>query len=165
LAMLGNAGYAQAVLEMSEVQTAARTLGVEVAPLEIRRAEDIAAAFEALKAQGKVQADALYVAGDALVNVNRTRIITLALGARLPTIFNTRDFVQAGGLMSYGPSFPGQFRRAAELIDKIMRGTKPGDIPVEQPTKFDLIINLTTAKVLGLEVPPLLLARVDEAIE
>ena len=100
----------EAVLEMGEVQAAARTLGLEVAPLEIRRAEDIAPAFEALKAQ----ADALYVVGDALIAANRTRIITFALGARLPTIFSTRDFVQAGGLMSYGPNFPDLFRRAAE---------------------------------------------------
>ena len=137
----------EAVLEMGEVQAAARTLGLEVAPLEIRRAEDIAPAFEALKAQ----ADALYVVADALVAANRTRIITFALGARLPTIFNTRDYVQAGGLMSYGPNFPDLFRRAAELVDKILRGTKPGDIPVEQPTKFELVINLKTAKALGLE--------------
>ena len=125
--------FPAAVLEMGDVQAAARTLGLEVAPLEIRRAEDIAPAFEALKAQ----ADALYVVADALVAANRTRIITLALGARLPTIFNNRDFVQAGALMSYGPNFPALFRRAAEFVDKILRGTKPGDIPVEQPTKFD----------------------------
>ena len=151
---MGNVGNPQAVLEMGEAQAAARTLGLEVAPLEIRRAEDIAPAFEALKAQ----ADALYVVGDALIAANRTRIITLALGARLPTIFNTRDHVQAGGLMSYGPNYPDQFRRTAELVDKILRGTKPGDIPVEQPTKFDLVINLTTAKALGLIVPPAFLA-------
>ena len=152
---------AQAVLEMGEVQAAARTLGLEVAPLEIRRAEDIAPAFEALK----VQADALYVVGDALIAANRTRIITLALGARLPTIFNTRDFVQAGGLMSYGPNYSDQFRRTAELVDKILRGAKPGDIPVEQPTKFELVINLTTAKALGLKIPEAFLLRADEVIE
>jgi putative ABC transport system substrate-binding protein len=151
----------QPVLEMGEVQAAARTLGIEVAPLAIHRAEDIAPAFEALKAH----ADALYVVNDALVNTNRTRIITLALGARLPTIFNTRDHVQAGGLMSYGPSYLAQFRHAAEYVDKILRGTKAGDLPVEQPTKFDLVINLTTAKALGLEVSPAFLARADEVIE
>ena len=151
----------QAVLVLGEVQAAARTLGLEVAPLEIRRAEDIAPAFEALK----VQVDALYVVGDALTAANRTRIITLALGARLPTIFNTRDYVQAGGLMSYGPNYSDQFRRAAELVDKILRGTKPGDLPVEQPTKFDLAINLTTAKVLGLAIPAGVLAIADEVIE
>src|SRR5262249_15534031 len=110
-------------------------------------------------------ADALYVVNTALVNVNRTRIITLALGARLPTIFTNRDFVQAGGLMSYGPNNSALFRRAAELVDKILRGTKPGDIPVEQPTRFDLVINLTTAQVLGLPLPLTLRALADEVIE
>jgi ABC-type uncharacterized transport system substrate-binding protein len=153
LAIMGNVGFPQAVLEMREVQAVARTLGIEVAPLEIRRAEDIAAAFEALK----VQADALYIVGDALVNTNRTRIMTFSLGARLPTSSFTREWVQAGGLMSYGPNIANLFRRAAELVDKILRGTKPGDIPVEQPTKFDFVINLTTAKVLGLEIPATLL--------
>jgi putative tryptophan/tyrosine transport system substrate-binding protein len=151
----------QPVLEMGEVQAAARNLGIEVTPLAIHRAEDIAPAFEALNAQ----AEALYVVNDALVNTNRTRIITLALGARLPTIFNTRDHVQAGGLMSYGPNYLALFRHAAEYVDKILRGTKAGDLPVEQPTKFDFVINLTTAKALGLEVPPTLLATADEVIE
>ena len=122
---------------------------------------DLAPAFEALKAQ----ADALYVVNTSLVNVNRTRIITLALGARLPTIFNNRDHVQAGALMSYGPNYPAQFRRAAELVDKILRGTRPADIPVEQPAKFELVINLTTAKAIGLTIPPNLLALADELIE
>ena len=161
LAIIVNVGNAQPVLEMGEAQAAARTLGLEVAPLEIRRAEDIAPAFEALKAQ----ADALYVVIDALIVANRTRILTLALGARLPTIFNTRDYVQAGGFMSYGPNYPDQFRRTADYVDKILRGTKPGDIPVEQPTKFELVINLTTAKALGLTIPESFLLRADEVIE
>ena len=161
LAIILDVGFPEAVLEMGGVQAAARTLGLEVAPLEIRRAEDIAPAFEALKSQ----ADALYVVQSSLVNANRTRILTLALGARLPTIFQARDYVQAGGLMSYGVNYPAQFRRAAELVDKILRGAKPGDIPVEQPTKFEFVINLTTAKALGLTVPPSLLARADEVIE
>jgi len=161
LATIANVGFPQGMLEMAEVQAVARGLGIEVAPLEIRRAEDIAPAFEALKAQ----ADALYVVGDALVNTNRTRIMTFSLSARLPTIFNTRSFVQAGGLMSYGPNFLDQFRRAAELVDKILRGTKPGDIPVEQPTRFELVINLTTAKALGLTIPESFLLRADEVIE
>jgi ABC-type uncharacterized transport system substrate-binding protein len=139
----------------------ARTLSLEVAPLEIRRAEEIATAFATLDAQ----ADALYVVGDAVVNANRTRIITLALGARLATIYNSREYIKAGGLMSYGPNYPDLFRRAGDYVDKILRGAKPTDIPVEQPTKFDLIINLTTAKALGLTVPPTLLARADEVIE
>jgi putative ABC transport system substrate-binding protein len=158
---VGNVGFPQAVLEMGKVQAEARTLGLEVAPLEIRRVEDIAPAFESLKAQ----ADALYVVGDAFVQTNRTRIITFSLSARLPTIVYSREFVQAGALMSYGPNFSDQFRRTAELVDKILRGTKPGDIPVEQPTKFALVINLTTAKALGLTIPPPLLARADEVIE
>jgi ABC-type uncharacterized transport system substrate-binding protein len=161
LAIMVNVSNPLSVQEMVEVQAAVRALGIEVAPLEIRRAEDIAPAFEALKAQ----ADALYVVGDALVNTNRTRIMTLSLSARLPTIFNARSFVQAGGLMSYGPTFSDQFRRAAELVDKILRGTKPGDIPVEQPTKFDLVINLTTAKAIGLKIPEAFLLRADEVIE
>jgi len=161
LAIMADVGNPQVVLEMDEVQAAARTLGLKVAPLEIRRAEDIAPVFEALKGQ----AEALYVAADALTGANRNRILTLALGARLPTIWATRDYVQAGGLMSYGPNFPALFRGAAELVDKILRGTKPGDIPVEQPTKFEFVINLTTAKALGLTIPASLLSLADELME
>ena len=161
LAILVDFGNPQSVLEMGEVQAAARMLGIEVAPLAIRRAEDIAPAFEALKPQ----ADALYVVTNALINANRTRIITLALGARLATIFNTRDLVQAGGLMSYGPKNSDLFRHSADYVDKILRGMKPGDIPVEQPTKFEFVINLTTAKALGVTVPSSLLARADEVIQ
>jgi putative tryptophan/tyrosine transport system substrate-binding protein len=161
LATIGNAGNSLAVLEMSEVQAAASRLGFEAATLEIRRAEDIAPAFEALKGR----ADALYVVADPLVNTNRARIHTLAMGARLPAIYNAREHVETGGLMSYGPYFPELYRRAADFVDRILRGAKPGDIPVEQPTKFDLVINLTTAKALGLEVPPALSARATEVIE
>jgi putative tryptophan/tyrosine transport system substrate-binding protein len=161
LAIMGNASNPFTVLELGEVQAAAGTLGLEVATLEIRRAQDIAPAFEALKSR----ADALYVCTDALANTNRIRINTSALGARLPTMHGSRDYVEAGGLMSYGPNFPDMFRRAADLIDKILRRTKPGDIPVEQPTKFDLVVNLTTARALGLTVPPTLLAHADEVIE
>ncbi len=161
LAILANAGSPIGVLEMREAQAAARTLGFEVATVEIRRAQDIAPAFDALKGP----ADALYVAADPLVTTNRIRINTLALGARLPTMHGQGDNVEAGGLMSYGANYPDLHRRAADYVDKILRGAKPGDIPVEQPTKFDLVINLTTAKVLGLTVPPSLLARADEVIE
>ena len=149
------------VLEMGEAQEAARTFGIEVVTLEIRRAEDITLAFEALKQR----TDAVYVVADPLVFANRVRIHTLTMGARLPTIYNARDYVEAGGLMSYGSSVSDLFRRGAEFVDKILRGTKPADIPVEQPTKFDLIFNLTTAKALGITVPPTLLARADEVIE
>ena len=161
LAILGNVGSPAIVLEMSEVQATARTLGLEVAAAEIRRAADIAPAFEALKGR----AEALYVCGDPLVTTNLIRINTLALSARLPTMFGSREHVDAGGMMSYGPNFPAMFRRAADLVDKILRGTKAADIPVEQPTTFDLVINLITAKALGLDVPPTLLARADEVIE
>jgi putative tryptophan/tyrosine transport system substrate-binding protein len=161
LAIMANAGNPASVLDMGEVHATARTLGIEVTPSEIRRAEDISLAFEALKGR----ADALYVCTDPLVNTHRIRINTLALAARLPTMHGLREYVEAGGLMSYGPNIPDLFRRAADFVDKILRGTKPADIPVEQPTKFDLIINLTTAKALGLEVPPSLLARADEVIE
>jgi ABC-type uncharacterized transport system substrate-binding protein len=161
LAIMFNVDNAQPVLEMRDTQAAARTLGLEVAPLEIRRAEDIAPAFQALK----TQADALYVAVDQLVVANRTRILTFALGARLPTVFSTRDFVKAGALMSYGPNYSDLFRHSADYVDKILRGTKPGDIPVEQPTKFELVINLTTATALGLTIPESFLLRADEIIE
>jgi putative tryptophan/tyrosine transport system substrate-binding protein len=161
LATMGNAGAPGAVLEMAEVEAAVRTLGLGVLTLEIRRADDIGPAFEALKGQ----VEALYVCGDPLTSTNRTRIITLAQIARLPTIYNFRDYVEAGGLMSYGPNFPGMYRRAADFVDKILRGTRPADIPVEQPTKFDLIINLKTANALGLTMPATLLARADEVIE
>ena len=159
LAVMTNAGNAQPVLEAKETQAAARALGLEVVPLEIGRAEDIAPAFQALKA------DALYVAIDQLVVANRARILTFALSARLPVITSIRDFVKDGALMSYGPSYPDLFRHSADFVDKILRGAKPGDIPVEQPTKFELVINLTTAKALDLKIPESFLVRADEVIE
>ena len=161
LAIMANVELPSAASEMREVQTAARTLGLDATTFPIRRAEDIAPAFEALKGS----ADALYIVGDGLVITHRVRINTLALIARLPTIYPVREYVDAGGLMSYGPNFPDQFRRAADYVDKILRGAKPGEIPVEQPTKFDLVINLTTAKALGLTIPESFLLRADEAIE
>jgi putative ABC transport system substrate-binding protein len=159
LAVMVNLGFPDAVQEGSEAHAAASALGLEVVKLEIRRPQDITSSFESLKA------DALYVTTDALFNANRIRINTFALSARLPTIYSFRESVEAGGLMSYGANLTDLFRRAGDYVDKILRGAKPGDIPVEQPTKFDLVINLTTAKALGLEVPPTLLARADEVIE
>ena len=149
LAVLANAGYPAAALEKSEVEAAARTLSLEVVPFEVRESNNIAPAFETMK--GK--AEALFLVGDPLMTANRTRVTSLALAARLPTIYVHSEYVDAGGLMSYGANFPDLFRRSAEVMDKILRGTKPGDIPVEQPTKFELAINLKTAKALGLEVP------------
>ncbi len=161
LAIMANIGYPGAVLEMGEVHAAARTLGLEVITLEIRRADDIARAFETLKSR----AEALFVLADPLINTNQARINALAVDARLPTMSGFRDYVETGGLMSYGPNYPDLFRRAADYVDRILRGARPGDIPVAQPTKFDLVINLKTAKALGLEIPPTLLARADEVIE
>jgi putative tryptophan/tyrosine transport system substrate-binding protein len=161
LAILANVGSPNAVLDMREVRAAAGTLGLEVIQFEIRRAEDIAPGFEALKGR----ANALFIATDPLLFTNRARIHTLAMSARLPAIYPYREYVDAGGLISYGANFPDMFRRAADLVDKILRGAKPGDIPVEQPTKFDLVINLTTAKALGLTIPESLLLRADEVIE
>jgi putative ABC transport system substrate-binding protein len=161
LAILTKIDNPSAVLEMGDVQAAAHTLGLEVAIAEIRRADDIASAVESLK--GRV--DALIVPPDALLLGHRIRINTLALGARLPTMHGSREYVEAGGLMSYGPNYSDLFRRAADYVDRILRGAKPADLPVEQPTKFDLIINLTTSKVLGLTIPSTLLARADEVIE
>jgi putative tryptophan/tyrosine transport system substrate-binding protein len=162
LAIIANVGYPAAVLDMNEVQVAARKLGLDVVDkLEIRKPEDVAPAFDALKGG----AQALYVCGDALVDAVRARINTLALGARLPTIYPNREYLQAGGLMSYGPNFSSLFRSAAEYVDKILRGAKPGDLPVEQPTKFELVINLTAAKALGLTIPESFLLRADEMIE
>jgi putative ABC transport system substrate-binding protein len=161
LAVLANVSNPISGLEIGEVQAAAKALGLDLVTLEIRHAEDIAPAFETLKGR----AQALYVAGDPLMVTNRVGINTLALVARLPTTYNQREYVEAGGLMSYGPNFPDLFRRTAEFVDKILRGAKPGDLPVQQPTKFDLVINLTTARALGLEVPQSVLARADEVIE
>ena len=161
LAILVIVGSANSALEMGEVRAATRTLGLEAAPFEIRRAEDIAPAFDALKGR----AEALYVSFDLLTIVNRVRISTLALVGRVPTMFAIRDYVEAGGLMSYGPNLQDLWRHAAEYVDKILRGAKPADLPVMQPTTFDLVINLKTAKALGLTIPPSLLQRADQVIE
>jgi putative tryptophan/tyrosine transport system substrate-binding protein len=161
LAIIANVDNPAVVQEMSEIWSVAEVLGVEITALEIRRAGDIALAFESLK--GRV--DALYVASDPLLFTNRIRINTLALGLRLPTMHGYRDYVEAGGLMSYGPNIANLFRHAADYVDKILRGAKPSDIPVEQPTKFDFVINLTTAKALDLSIPESFLLRADEVIE
>ena len=161
LAIMANAGYPAAALEMGEVQATARTLGFDVVTFEIRRTEDIAPAFEAFTGR----AEALYVVSDPLVGTHRISNNTLALGARLPTIHGNREHVETGGLMSYGPNFPDLYRRAADYVDKILRGAKPADLPVEQPTRFDLVINLKTARELVLTIPDKLLFTADEVIE
>jgi putative tryptophan/tyrosine transport system substrate-binding protein len=161
LAIFANLESPLVVLEAREVEAAARPMGLEPIRLEVRRAEDIEPIFQAHKGR----AEALYVCADPLVSANRERINTLALAGRLPTMHGLREYAVPGGVMSYGPNIPDLFRRAADLVDKILRGAKPADIPVEQPTKFDLVINLIVAKALGLDVPPTLLARADEVIE
>jgi putative ABC transport system substrate-binding protein len=161
LAILTNVGNAGSVLDMQAVETNARSLGIDPIRLQIRRAEDIAPAFDGIKGR----ADALYVVDDALTLTQYVRIHTFALSVRLPTCHQTRQMVETGGLMAYGPSRSDQFRRVAEVVDKILRGTRPADIPVEQPTKFDLVVNLTTAKALGLTIPETLLATADEVIQ
>jgi putative ABC transport system substrate-binding protein len=162
LAVMANVANTQVLLEVREVQAAAGMLGLTVVLSEIRRADDIGPAFKTFEGG----ADALYVcSNDPLVHANQVRINTLALAERLPTIYANREYVVAAGLMSYGPNVPDLFRRAGDYVDKILRGTKPADIPVEQPTKFDLVINLTTAKALGLTIPESFLLRADEVIE
>jgi ABC-type uncharacterized transport system substrate-binding protein len=160
VAIMANAGYAAPVLEAEKTKATAQALGLEAARLQIWRSEDIAPAFEAIRDK----ADALYVVSDALIASNRTLISTLALSGRLPAILSYGDYVEAGGLMSYGPNYANLFRQVAEIVDKILHGTKPSDIPVKQPTKFELVINLTTARAIGLTMPSTVLARADKVI-
>jgi len=161
IAMISDPTNSSTVLDLRAALTAAHTLNLDAAVLETRRGEDIASAIEALNDRP----DALYVVGSPLMFANRLLITDLALTAHLPTVYGQREFVEAGGLISYGPNFPDMFRRTAEFVDKILRGTKPSDIPVEQPTKFDVVINLKVAKGLGLQIPDKLLALADEVIE
>jgi putative ABC transport system substrate-binding protein len=161
VAFLAGSNNAGSAAEVAEFQAAAQTLGLEIIRTDIVQPDDIAPVIESLRGR----ADAIYVQTVPLLYTNRVRINALALGARLPTFAGSREFAEASGLMSYGPNFADLFRRAGELVDKILRGTKPTDLPVEQPTKFDLVINLTAAKGLGLAIPPMLLARADEVIE
>jgi putative ABC transport system substrate-binding protein len=161
MAVMGNVAYPTTATEMSEVRATASRLGVTSTTLELRRPEDIEPAFEALK-NGE---QALFVCNDGLVNANHARINSLALTARLPTMHAERLYAQSGGLMSYAANYPALFRRAADFVDKILRGTSPRDIPVEQPTKFELVINLKTAKALNLTIPDKLLAIADEVVD
>ena len=161
LAIMANVAYPAAAKELRECETAARARGLDVIPMELRGPEDIAATFESLAGR----AEALYVASDALTDTNYARIGSLALSARMATIIGTTGSIRSRSLMAYGPNLSDMFRRAADYVDKILRGAKPADIPVEQPTKYTLVLNLATAKALGLAVPPTLLALADEVIE
>jgi putative ABC transport system substrate-binding protein len=161
LAISGNFPNPTVAPELEAVQAAARTLTLDIVSSEFRRAEDIPPAIE--KITGR--AEALYVCADPLVHTNAVRINALALAARLPVMHSFRENVEAGGLVSYGPDRSDSYRRAADLVDKILRGTKPADIPVEQPTKFRLVVNLKTAQALGLAIPESFLLRADTVIE
>ena len=161
LATLADVDNPYAALDLRQFNEAARTLGIEVISFEIRRSEELDSVFDELKRR----ADALYVLPVPLSLANRARINAMALNARLPTLYAVREYVEAGGLMSYGPNWPSMWRRAADLVDKILRGARPAEIPVEQPSEFDLAINLITAKALGLTVPDKLLALANAVIE
>jgi putative ABC transport system substrate-binding protein len=161
LAIIVNPNNRVSVLESREVQEVTGTLGIAIVPLEVRRADDIATVFVDLKER----ADAVYITGDPLLTAKRIGINTLAASLRLPAIAIQREGAEAGAVISYGPNFQDLYRHAADYVDKILRGAKPAQLPVEQPTKFDLVLNLTTAKALGLTIPPALLARADEVIE
>ena len=144
-----------------EIQEAAVKLALQMMPLDIKRAEDIAPAIETLKGR----AQALYVVGDPLIADNQIQINTLALAARLPTMHGSRSYIASGGLLSYGPNYSDLFRRAGDYVDKILKGTKPADLPVELPTRIELIVNLKIAKAIGLTIPESFLLRADEVIE
>jgi ABC-type uncharacterized transport system substrate-binding protein len=161
LAILYHVGNPISLLQTSSVRSAAGTSGLDVAIVEIRKGEDLAPAIDALKGH----ADALIVPSEPLYNTNRIQINSSALKVQLPTIYFDRVYVETGGLMSYGPKWPSMWRRTAELVDKILNGVKPADIPVEQPTTFEFVINLKTVKALGLNIPRILLARADQLIE
>jgi ABC-type uncharacterized transport system substrate-binding protein len=162
LGIMADASFPQAMLEMATVQELARKFAIEVLPLEIRRTEDIVSAFEKMNVD---KTEALYVVINELLNANRMLIVTSAETAKKPAIFGTRDWVLSGGLMSYGPDFRALFARAAEIADRILKGAKPDEIPVEQPTRFEMVLNLKTCRAIGLTVPPTILARADEVIE
>jgi putative ABC transport system substrate-binding protein len=161
LAIMGNGDNSAIVVEMRETQAAAEKLGLDATTFAIRRSEEIGPTFEKIKGHF----DAVFVPAEPLANTNRKRISSFALALHLPTLFASSEYVEAGGLMSYGPNYPDLYRRTADFVDKILRGAKPAEMPVEQPTKFDLAVNLTTAEVLGLSLPTTFLARADEVIE
>jgi len=161
LATLADVDNPYAALDLRLFNEAARTLGIEVLSFEIQRSEQLDSVFDAVKGR----TDALYVLPVPVLFANRARINTLALSARLPTLHGVREYVEAGGLMSYGPNWLSMWRRAADLVDKILRGAKPAEIPIEQPIEFDLVINLRTASALGLAIPDKLLALANAVIE
>jgi putative ABC transport system substrate-binding protein len=147
---------------LRETEVAARSLGLSLFTQQVQGPSDFESAFSAI---AKASAEALVVLADLRFNQHLKRLVGLAAEHRLPVTYTSKDFVEGGGLMSYGPSFPDQFRRAASYVDKILKGAKPGGLPIEGPTKFELVINLKTAKALGLTIPQSLLLRADEVIQ
>jgi putative ABC transport system substrate-binding protein len=162
VAVLWNAADPAMNLRYREIETAAKTMHIEIRPLGVREPEDFDDAFAAMR---RDRPDAMFMVTDALIGLNRKRVVEFAAANRLPAIYEVRDPVGDGGLMSYGPNIPNLFARTAYYIDKILKGAKPGDLPMEQPTKFELVINLKTAKALGLTIPPSLLQRADEVVQ
>ncbi len=162
VAVLSNPANPNQPLAISGISSAAKSLGVELQLLEARDGNQFGGAFEAM---AKEHASALLVVADTIYINNRKRLVDLAAASRLPVAYGYKEHVEAGGLISYGPSLSDLWRRAAIFVDKILRGAKPADLPVEQPTKFELVINLKSAKALGLTIPPTMLARADEVIE
>jgi putative tryptophan/tyrosine transport system substrate-binding protein len=161
LGYIANVNNPTAMGDVREVEAAAAKLVLQIIPLDIKRAEDVAPAMETLKGRGQ----ALYVVGDPLIADNQIQINTLALAARLPTMHGSRSYIASGGLLSYGPNYSDLFHRAGDYVDKILKGAKPADIPVELPTRIELTVNLKTAKAIGLTIPESFLLRADEIIE
>jgi putative tryptophan/tyrosine transport system substrate-binding protein len=162
VAVLANPKNPLSAMMVADAQNAARTLGVQLKIFEARTPAEVERAFSSLQTD---RVGALLLFPDGTFYLNRTHIVGLALRYRLPAIFQNREFADGGGLLSYGPSSAGNYRRAATYVDKILKGTKPADLPVEQPTKFELVINLKTAKALGLTIPHSLLLRADQVIQ
>ena len=162
VAVLWNAANPVAALELKETEFAAQALGVKLQPVKVTGSNDLGPAFSAMTRE---RAGALIVLQDFIFFDHRAGLVDLAATSRLPVIYEGREFAEAGGLMAYGPRYDDLFRRSAAFVDKILKGTKPADLPVEQPTKFELVVNLKTAKAMGIEIPPSLLARADEVIE
>jgi putative ABC transport system substrate-binding protein len=162
VAFLRDSDNRASALNLREAESAARTLGLTVQGVGVRGPKELDAAFVAMK---RARADAVIVGENTPFFADRRRIADLAVMHRLPTVAQAKEYAEAGGLVSYGPDYPDQFRRAATFVDKILKGAKPADLPVEQPTKFELVINLKTAKALGLTIPQSLLARADEIIQ
>jgi putative ABC transport system substrate-binding protein len=162
VAVLWNPAVPDRAVELKNTQLAARTLRVEIQSLEVRRRDDLDETFKAIV---KGRADALVILADPVTMTHSAKIIEFATKKRLPTMFNQKPPVDAGGLLSYGTNYKEAFRRAAMYVDKILRGAKPADLPIQQPTKFELVINMKTAKALGLTIPPSLLQRADQVIE